>query len=431
MLPMLPSPDFIALGAFGQVSDLFALIPHLPPRTSSHGPDAARAAAAILGRATADDLGWLERNRPAGYHYDSWGSLRPADLGTPPLLPQSSSAPVVALASMHSSGYLREAAVRLLATCEDGMELPYLLLRANDWVPAVRAVAESVVRARLVPAYAARFVASLPLVEGLRGAGRVAHGPLVADIERLLCCEAAWPALLEALRAPSAPMRQAAARIAVLGGNVGLVRSAATARDPVVARLGATAIAKTWSAEALRDVLPQLRRGSPGVRWIALAATCDKLPAEAGPALREALFDPATSVRELARYRWDKLGDKLGLAALDFAAFYREALSTARDVRPSLSSGPALAVVLRGLAETGTEADALTFQRFLGHRSALVRTAAVLGLGRGGRTADHDTLVEAMNDPSTRVAAEARRWVRLRLGRGAVRPRAPAKRREA
>lgn len=412
--------DFTDLGAFGRVPDLHQLLAYLPPRSSGQGPDAARAAAAILRRAAPEEIAWLERNRPAGDEYYSpypaWAGMKLADVGESPPDPGSGQAAVVALACFHASGFVRERAVRLLAAQDDGDELPFLLLRVNDWVGPVREAAMAALRARLAPAYAMAFVRCLPLVEALRGERRVAHAALLAEIDLLLRGGTAWSALGEALRAGSRPVRRAAARIAATTGDPVLIFSAATDLDPLVAAVGARAITTTWSDGALREVLPRLRRGAAGVRWLAIAATCDRFPGEAEPYLRAALLDRATSVRELGRYRWAKVG----LAPLDFAAFYREALAVAR--------GKGVAVALRGLAETGTLEDVVSFERLARDRRAAVRAAAVHGLGRCGGSAHSDALVLAMDDSSARVVAVAQAWVRVRLGRGQVRAQGRAAR---
>jgi hypothetical protein len=85
---------------------------------------------------------------------------------------------VIALASMHKSGFVRERAVRLLAGRRDGGELPLLLVRVNDWVAPVREAAGAAVRARLQPAYAVHFVRCLTLVEDLGGERRASHQAL-------------------------------------------------------------------------------------------------------------------------------------------------------------------------------------------------------------------------------------------------------------
>jgi hypothetical protein len=48
----------------------------------------------------------------------------------------------MALASFHPSGYVREEAIAHLAAVWDGTELPFLLIRVNDWVAPVRAPGE-------------------------------------------------------------------------------------------------------------------------------------------------------------------------------------------------------------------------------------------------------------------------------------------------
>lgn len=405
--------DLVELGAHGGVRDLPSLVWHLAPRSRGHSADAVRVAGRILDRASAADIAWLARHRDlADYDSLGWDVLSPSDLGDPPLLPDSPRAPIVALASMHPSGYVREAATRLLATRRDGAELPYLLLRTNDWVSEVQRLAAAAVRERVHSSYAAHFLRCLGLVVELRGLRRNALSGLADDIEGLLSGEATRGALLEALESPIIEVRRAAARVAVRSGDDAFLRRAVASRDPVVAMIGARAALEAWSPDEVRELLPVLRRGGPALRWLALAAVCDRLPREAEVPLREALLDRSTSVRELARYRWEKVG----LASMDFPAFYRQAIAAA-------TSGDRLAVSVRGLAETTPGGDGAVFEGHLRHPSAAVRRAAVLGLGRAADPRYDDALRSAMDDPSNDVAAEARRWVKLRLGRAEVRLR--------
>lgn len=74
--------------------------------------------------------------------------------------------------SCHSSGYLREAAVRELGNVHSGEELPFLLLRANDWVENVRELARKSVLVRIRLEYAATFLKWVPLVLRLHQEGK-------------------------------------------------------------------------------------------------------------------------------------------------------------------------------------------------------------------------------------------------------------------
>lgn len=412
---MIEPTDFVAIGALGGVRELARLAYHLAPRSPEYSADAARAAAQILERATVDEIAWLGRHRDlVAYEYLPADHHKAYDLGEPPLRPDSVTAPLVALLTLHWSGYVREAATRLLATRKDGGELPFLLLRVNDWVPEVQRLAEAAVRERVHPSCAAHFVRCIGLVAELRVMRRNSLSGLADDIEALLAGEASRGAMLEALESQSMDVRRAAARVAVRSGDRAFLRRAIASRDPVVARIGARTALEAWSTDEVRELLPVLRRGGPALRWLAVAAACDKLPREAEPLLREALFDSSGAVRELGRYRWEKIG----LAPMDFPALYLQAISAAEN-GPSRS----LAVAMRGLAETTTGHDGALFERHLHHLSAAVRTAAVLGLGRAADARYNDALCAAMDDPSNDVAAEARRWVKLRFGRAAVRAR--------
>ncbi|MBK8259641.1 MAG: hypothetical protein IPK82_44165 [Polyangiaceae bacterium] len=405
--------QILLLGATGGVADIASLLPCLPPHSSDLGMDAARAAADILQRATVEDISWLERHRRTGeawmYTRSGWEGMSPSDLGVRIPDGNEPQAAVVTLASMHSSGYVREHAVRLLAGQRNGRELPFLLVRVNDWVEPVREAAKAAVRERLVAEYAKHFVRCLTLVEDLRGERRAPHRALIGEIETLLCTQVASPALDQALQSGGRELRRACVRIAAKSGDPALLRRAALDSDPIVATAAARAITATWSAEALREVLPRLRVGPPAMRCLALKATCDRFPSEAEPYLRRSLVDDTSSVRELARFLWQKTGQK----PLDFAAFYRNGITE--------SKGRAFAAVLYGLAETGGEADAPLFEPYLKDARAAVRAAAVTGIGRCGRARYSEALLAALNDSNSRVAGLARRWVRLHVGRAQAR----------
>jgi hypothetical protein len=361
---------------------------------------------AALAQATPAEVARLDRDRRSSgadnYRHTSWLALRPHQLD--PVEPA-----LVALASMHSNGFVRERATELLATRTDGGEIPYLLVRVNDWVPSIRARAEKALRARITPDHAASFVASLGLMESLRVVRRAPPGALIASIEASLATAPARAALGNGLRSTDRAVRRACARIGAATGDTALLLEAVGDADPVVATFAAQAIVTTWTGDALREVLPRLRGGPPRLRGLAIEAVCARLAAEAEPHLRAALLDPASGVREIARFQWGKSG----LAPIDFASFYRDAIAR--------GEAATFAAALRGLAETGTQADAPLFEPYLGNPRSAVRAAAVMGLGRCGFTRYGDALLAAMKDPSPSVANVARSWVRVRLGRALAR----------
>jgi hypothetical protein len=323
-----------------------------------------------------------------------------------------------AVATCHHSGFVRERAVRALSDhCHDGSELPFLLLRLNDWVPQVRFVAASGVKGRLTPSYARHWVRSLGLLDRIQGGRRGDQQWLRVPVEVLLQRDEHRGAIEEGLRTGTLGVRRACVRIAAGTESFGgLLRLALEDADPVTSSRAADELCKVLMGEPLREVLVIMQRGNAKTRALALETACQRFPDQARAAVRAGLLDRATSVRELARFRWQKMR----LGDLDFATFYREELA--------LERGEAFVAALRGLAETGTVNDAPTFLKYLGDRRARVREAAVVGLGRCDGQNQSDRLVAALSDPNLGVAKAALRYARLYLGRGVKIPRRSTRR---
>jgi HEAT repeat protein len=199
---------------------------------------------------------------------------------------------------------------------------------------------------------------------------------------------------------------------AALPDGASLLRRALRDPDPIASGTAGEVLCRSLDGDALRKVLAVMQRGTTRTRCLALETLAARFPRDAEPALRAALLDPATAVRELARFRWGKLD----LPPLAFATFYREQLAVQRGER--------FATALRGLAETGTANDVPVFVQHLDHPRARVREAAVLGLGRCDGQNQVERLVKALEDSNHRVTKAAHRYAKLYLGRGAV-PRRP------
>ena len=111
----------------------------------------------LLSRIEIDTLPWLDELMRRSFYDGTWHRLEPRELakwvgpGEPGVL-------LLQLSSMHANGFVREEAVRRLGLFHDGSELPYLLLRLNDWVTQVRQLAHDAIRDRINPDYAESFV---------------------------------------------------------------------------------------------------------------------------------------------------------------------------------------------------------------------------------------------------------------------------------
>ncbi|HEY2747766.1 MAG TPA: hypothetical protein VGL86_24255, partial [Polyangia bacterium] len=142
------------------------------------------------------------------------------------------------IASAHSNGHVREAAVRALSWRTEGHEIPFLVVRLNDWVAQVRDAALAAASARLTTEHADDWIRVLPLVEALRRQRRADHSRFVQAVLRLLTSADARPALLRGLDAEQLSTRRSCFRLVLDAGDETLLPRALDDRD-VVVRLGA------------------------------------------------------------------------------------------------------------------------------------------------------------------------------------------------
>jgi hypothetical protein len=354
----------------------------------------------LITDATADDVAHF-----ADWYRAQWPREKLDDqLARHPIVP--------IVASCDSNGYLRERAVRAVQSLPGGAELPFLLLRLNDWVEPVREAAATAVRSRLDDAHAEAWFRALPALDRLARARRDNHSWLRELVIPLLARPMHHEALKGALNSMSRPIRRAAIKIAqVASHSTPLLLSALTSGDLVVTLRAAETLLARLEGDALRSLLTTLSKGHVRLRYLALDIRIQRLPEDLGPYLNAALIDPSSSVRELARFALTKRG-KL---TTEFQRDYRARLKA----QPPLK-GSALVACLRGLAETGTSADISLFLSYAKSPSAAVREAAILGVGRTDGRNQREALLAAANDTNLRVHTAACRFVRAYFGRALV-----------
>jgi hypothetical protein len=268
-------------------------------------------------------------------------------------------AAIAALCTLDWSGYVREAGVRFLAASGDF--LPLLLLRLNDPVEPVRALAADAVGGRLASADPAVLVQLLPIVEGL-GRRRRSGGVSTTVRRILLATEAGRAAVWAGIRTGNAAVRAAGLRLLATVEPEAAVEHALATGDPTL-RLWAAGVATATSldADVQRRLLRRLERDPhPRIRWRAVRAW-SRHP-DSAPHLRQALLDSDARVRYLARVALRRQGFAAGL--------YR---ATVADER---AGSDALVGALAGLGDVGGGDDAALLLPFLSHRNARVRGEA-------------------------------------------------------
>ena len=407
--------------AAGEAAAVFYLL----PVAAGDGPDAAVAGSAVsrlLGLVPLLELVELDQMARQDVWDDlppltRWRQLRAADLPTLDRRPDGWAA--LALATFHPSGYVREAAIRLLAAVPTDQPLPFLLLRVNDWVEPVQQATRAVLEQRLPSIRPETLVDLLPLVLRMLTWGRQDHEWFVGSVYQRLQQPDAWVALTCALEAGDSPVRQVCFQLAVTSDNTvereWVVERALADVEPSIRLIGIHSLGSPggpWQhespgprdGECRRRVLAIAGGDRNGfVRRAALELVISRLPEEANRTLEECLLAPHRSIRELARYH---LGQASG--SFDPPGFYRQALvdPTSHRVRAALE----------GLSEVGSRADASSVRPFCDHPFARVREAAVLALGRLDAQEHAGDFQDALADPSPRVSHAARRILSQKTG---------------
>jgi HEAT repeat protein len=328
------------------------------------------------------------------YNLQNWKSLRPSDIGR---LAQSKFATsIVGLASSHLSGYVREAAVVELASQNTGRELPFLLIRLNDWVSQVRAVAEKAVRARMEPAYAVHFLANISLVLRLRGCGRV-DKKFVQDICDLLRRAECRDVLLAGIKSKDKTVRRNSFQLAAEAepsSRIAIIHAALADPDAVTRSWAVRHFLPDVSPDELPGVVEQMFKDSfMPVRRDALWFAATKRPDIAKQPLRDALLDNHISMRETARQFLD-LAEVKSVREL-----YADAVKNGNE-RQRFAA-------ICGLGETGAATDVPLVLQFLASPLIRIRRAAVYAMGRLDFEGQLERLVTLLSDAKPGVSREA------------------------
>ena len=302
---------------------------------------------------------------------------------------------ILALASFHDSGFVREAAVRMLDAFHEGRELLYLLLRANDWVAEVRQEALRAITRRLLQPYAESFLHNISLCDRLAEVRRNNLGKLREAIYALLRSKEARAVRMAAFSAAQRQVRRAAFRLAAdSGDDIQEVVLHALRSNDLWLRIWGTRTARArMYGPALRKTLGQARqdRSTPVRREALLGFVAEH------PELLAGLMDPAASLREMVRFYLRQS------ANLDFAAVYRGELEQASKSPPGADSSLRLAIAISGLGETGSRADAHYVEEFIHDKRARIRYAALTAHSRLATELAVPNLLAALSDSSSRV----------------------------
>ncbi len=332
---------------------------------------------------------WRVRREP-------WCLIKPKDVSHLASMGEVSVS-LLGIATCHTNGHVREEAIRELGKTETGAELPFLFIRANDWVDVIRSLARNLLLNRIRPDYIHHLLGWLPLALRLSKASRDDHSPIVEAVRRLFESVEAGEALHKGFESQDQFVRRYCFDLALNSNGADqltVLQRAFMEQDPHVRKAAVRKLHAIPPNNSLKGLLTRARNDAcMPVRREALHIYVEKYGDQAVQEFQSALLDANIGVREEAQYFFRKK------STLDLRAYYSQILNT--------SKGRKLCAAVAGLGETGLPKDLQLVERFVADRSSKVRAAALHAIARLNPDAYLDQFALALDDPSAKVTREA------------------------
>jgi HEAT repeat protein len=362
---------------------------------------AAKIIDSLMNSLSAKDLIWFDqyfrqRTMTWSYYDSEWSNLKPKKITFFTRFP-GSQVSLLALLSLHNNGFIREEALKRLCLMEDGREIPYILLRLNDWVDQVRVIAYKGIESRVTPKLAQHFISNLYLVGALARFKRYDHSHFIESIHSFLTMRELQDTIKKALLADDVYTRRECYKIVLKSEEpllTEVVNQGVKDSDVIIRNWTIRALKSVSDFKLLKKHLTNLENDPfmPNRREV-LNIFLNIFPEIADRKLHNALFDHHPSIRYDARYFLSKK------SKIEFSEIYREAIKKPEN--------KTIVGTISGMGETGSKDDAGLLISYTIHRTAKIRKVSIKAIARLAAE-DYCDLFQAMiKDDSPRVSREA------------------------
>ena len=347
-------------------------------------------------------IDFLCRDRSSLEWFYDWKNEDPNNL-LDSVMSDEQKAIVIGVASFHPNGYFREKALNILMEMNKGCEMPYLLLRMNDWVHSISYLAKKAVIERLNIQNINVIVDNLPLIMRLENCSHNEHKDILDITISLLKQKEAEEALKYGISSKDINVRKYCYEIIVqnaIWDTTAILNCLIKELNPQIRLRTLRNTEKRIDPEIFKSYAVFLLRDKYApVRSFALEIYNRFYPSESHTVLEKAILDENISIRETARFLMSKE------CTYDFADIYRNILS---------ENNACIGAIL-GLGETGSNEDAVYVVPFLDDVRVKVVRATVKSLSKLDFEEVKSTLIDMLADPRPGVSKEVRRILKGKI----------------
>ena len=380
------------------------IVPDLLPLLAADetlAPHVAAVIAELVHDVTPVQLSWLDEQVRHGsyaqYWSNAWHKLAPAAISRLAHTYDLNAA-VIGLVASHANGFVRAAALEVLAQYNSGREIPFLSLRVNDWVEPVADRASELLVSRLRPDNRHAVLNALPFIVRVLGQRRRDHTGIERALKSVLLSDAGEDALARGKEFDTS-VRRKMYELLISGGTTSKRRMLNAALNDPDAVIRARAIRSISADPDFDDRAATLERflrddRVPAVRRLALAALSEHMPERLGAVFPQVLLDRAASVRGLARF----VASTQQPALVPRTVYIEALVGTLPGQLPA---------AIEGVGETGSRADTDLVAPFLAGNSPRIRRSALRALAKLDADRAVSAAIAALSDdaPSVRTAA--------------------------
>ena len=299
-------------------------------------------------------------------------------------------------------GFRRENAVRRLGLIGNPVAIPALIVRANDWVPEVRAAANDALVKMLTPANALAFVSSLPQLLHLQKCTRGDHSSLLQAVQEFLVRDGNVEALHASWRSENAPVARLVTRLLIAKQTLPaaqIIRHGLAHEDVVIRAIVIDLLRDLAGDDFEQALATALHDRYMPVRREAFQQLMRRAPERGLAAARRFLFDPSAAIRELALRHLLAAGEPA--EAIYFHAFTE-----------SMDRVSVIQCVLWGWTAMNCRTRLAQVEQLLSSPSPTVRRAALQAIIKLSPEQAPRHLEAALADPAASTSKEAARWIR-------------------